>query len=48
MTVSYNGIVVGDYLADMVVDSTVIIELKVAREITRPNSSTISAPQVSE
>jgi GxxExxY protein len=27
-------VVVGDYLADIVVDASIIIELKVAREIT--------------
>jgi GxxExxY protein len=34
MRVSYDGVVVGDYLADIVVDASIIIELKVAREIT--------------
>ncbi len=30
----YDGIIVGDYLADIVVESSIIVELKVAREIT--------------
>jgi len=34
MTVHYVDVVVGDYLADIVIESTVIVELKVAPEIT--------------
>lgn len=35
MSVSYDNVVVGDYLADIVVESAVVIELKVASEISR-------------
>ena len=34
MVVTYDGVVVGDYLADIVVESRVVVELKVASEIT--------------
>ena len=34
MSVSYDHVVVGDYLADIVVESAIVVELKVASEIT--------------
>lgn len=34
MVVNYDGVIVGDYLADIVVNEELIVELKVAREIT--------------
>ena len=34
MAVAYDNVVVGDYLADIVVNSAVVIELKVAPEIS--------------
>jgi len=34
MSVRYDGISVGDYKADIVVDSKIVVELKVAPEIT--------------
>ena len=34
MVVTYDGVVVGDYLADVVVESRVVVELKVASDIT--------------
>ena len=34
LQVRYDGVVVGDYIADIVVNSTVVVELKVASEIS--------------
>ena len=36
---SYDGIVVGDYSAEIVVDNTIIVELKVTRKITEIHSA---------
>jgi GxxExxY protein len=33
MTVSYEGVVVGEYLADLLVEGTVLVELKSARSL---------------
>ena len=33
VTVSYRGRIVGEYIADMIIDSKIIVELKAAKEI---------------
>lgn len=44
-SVLYRGNVVGDYVADMIVDGKIIIEVKAVAELTRSNWSIISKPR---